>query len=202
VRAVATVPELDPYRTVRREKVLGPLEKMPTESNPPAEPHVFAYLGQENPLLEPLVQCLVEQPFSAEVYLRGNVESFRRFLAARGVRVHKTPPPLAETLPKASLVISQAGSTMAHAALFAGRPQILVPTHAEQELTADALVSLGVGVRLTKDANGELIAAAIRQAFDSGEMRNAVHRRAAEAAARPRLDAVALTVEACVALTA
>jgi len=33
-------------------------------------------------------------------------------------------------------------------------------------------------------------------------MRNAVHRRAAEAAARPRLDAVALTVEACVALTA
>jgi UDP-N-acetylglucosamine:LPS N-acetylglucosamine transferase len=201
VRAVATVPELDPYRTVRREKVLGPLEKMPTESNPPAEPHVFAYLGQENPLLEPLVQCLVEQPFSAEVYLRGNVESFRRFLAARGVRVHKTPPPLAETLPKASLVISQAGSTMAHAALFAGRPQILTPTHLEQELTADALVALGVGLRVKRDAGKAEIAAWLRQALDSGAMRHAARRRAAEAAAYPVLDAVALTASACVALT-
>lgn len=202
VRAIATIPELDPYRISRREKVLGSLETMPAETPLPADPRVFAYLGEENPRLETLVQCLAELPVAVEVYLRGNVEGLRRLLAARGVRVHKTPPPLTEVMGRASIVVSHGGSATAHAALFAGRPQILLPTHVEQELTADALVSLGVGVKLARDADKDAIAAALNEALDSGELRNQAHRRAAEAASRPPIDALSRVAEACLGLLA
>ncbi|HZL58070.1 MAG TPA: nucleotide disphospho-sugar-binding domain-containing protein [Stellaceae bacterium] len=202
VRAVATFPELDPYRAVRREPVMGPLEPMPAETPLPADPSLFAYLGEENPWLETVVQCLVEQPGAVEVFLRGDVGALRRLLVARGVRVHERPPPLAEVLARARVVLSHAGSTTAHAALAAGRVQILLPTHVEQELTADALVALGVGLRVAKDADKAAIQEALHTALDSGALRNQAHRRAVEVAARPPLDALALVAAACAALTA
>jgi len=200
LRAIATFPELDPYRGSRREPVLPPLEEMPAETPLPAEPHLFAYLGEEHPALETLVQCLVELNAAVEVYLRGNLGAFRRLLAARGARVHERPPPLAEVLPRARIVVSQAGSTTAHAALAAGRPQVLLPLHVEADLTSSALVSLGVGVRVRKDAEKRDVESALNEAMNSGDLRDKAHGCAAIIAARPPIDSLATVTNACLQL--
>lgn len=200
VRAILTLPELDPYRAVRREPVLGPLEAMPPHTPAPANPHVFAYLGEEHPQLAAIVQCLLEFGGAAEVYLRGDADALRRVLTARGIRAHNRPPPLTETMPRASLVLSHGGSATAHAALCAGRPQLVLPAHSEQELTADALVALGVGVALTQEAKKADIQSALRQAIESDTLPPAAQQRAADAANRPPVDALTEIRNACLGL--
>jgi len=199
LRAVGTLPELDPYRKTRREPVLGPLAKMPPPTPPPLDGRLFAYLGEEHPALETLVECLAEHRFPVEVYLRGEVGGLRRLLAARGARVHETPPALAEVVPRAAAVISHAGCTAAHAALCAGRPQVLLPTHFEAELTAEALESLGVGVRLKMDAQKAEIAAAFARASCGGPLGRSALALAAKLR-RPPLDALEATTNACLQL--
>lgn len=192
LRAVLTRPELDPYRAVRREPVLGPLERMPAATPLPADPHVFAYLGEEHPQIEHLVACLMELNCATEVYLRGDVGALRRVLAARGARVHNRPPPLTETVPRASLVVSHGGSTTAHAALAGGRPQLIFPTHIEQDLTADAIVALGSGLAVRRDAGRNEIFSALRAVLDSDRICARAHASAAAIAALPPVDVLAV----------
>jgi UDP:flavonoid glycosyltransferase YjiC (YdhE family) len=199
LRAVGTVPELDPYRRIRREPVLGPLEEMPPHSPPPETPRLFAYLGEEHPGLETIVQALADVPGEREAYLRGSVGLLRRFLAARGVKVHEAPPPLADAVSRASVVVSHAGSTTAHAALIAGRPQVLFPTHIEADLTADALVALQVGVKLAPKADAAEIKEAIGAA-SGREFRDDASARALSAASARRPDGAAAAANACLQL--
>jgi rhamnosyltransferase subunit B len=200
LRMITSFPELDPYRALRREPLLGPLEPLPGASIERPKRRLFAYLGDDHPALSMIVECLAELDAQMEVYLRGEVGVFRRLLAARGAVIHDHPPPFGMVMPRASVVMSQAGSATAHAALAAGRPQLLFPLHQEADLTARALEQLGVGLRVPSNATKAAIGAALEQILDD----QALAAKAAEigetVAARTGRDALGIATDACLKL--
>ncbi|HXQ67787.1 MAG TPA: hypothetical protein VN980_14520 [Alphaproteobacteria bacterium] len=197
LRVVAAFPELDPYRVVRREPVLGPLEPLPSLAPLPESQRIFAYLGDENPSLPTIVECLVELKTPSEVYLRGEAGVFRRLLSARGVMVHDRPPPLDTLLPHVSAVLSQAGSAITHAALSAGRPQLCFPLHLEAELTASALASLNVGRWVWSRAPKSLIAAELERVLRDDKLARNATRIGEFLAVRTDRDRLGVVTEAC-----
>lgn len=142
-RALLTLPQLDPYAAIRKEPFLGSYHQL-RPAPLPTEPHIFIYGGADEWLLNPLVQAAARAGCGLSAYLGEQDTAARQFLRQRGALVHDKPPALDEVLKKASLVISHGGSGLAHAALMMGRPQLVVPIHAESELTAGRLVQLGV----------------------------------------------------------
>jgi UDP-N-acetylglucosamine:LPS N-acetylglucosamine transferase len=202
LRIVTSFAELDPYRSVRREPVLGPLEPLPGLQPPPWEPRLFAYLGDDHPALETIVECLAELKAPAEVYLRGDVGVLRRVLSARGVVVHREPPPLQTVVTQAAVIMSQAGSATAHMALCAGRPQLLFPTHQESELTTQALESLGVGVRVPSNASKAEITASLDRVLSDPVLTAKAASVAETFAARAARDSLGVAIAACLKILA
>ncbi|MBZ4689347.1 MAG: hypothetical protein JG765_598 [Cereibacter sp.] len=144
-RIVFSAPELDPYHGLRQEPLCLPPEPLPAATAPPPTPRLFVYIGAELPGLSAVVQCLSQLDCEVECYLRGLPAQACSFLASQGVTVHRSPPDLSETLPRASHVLSQGGSGMAHAALAAGRPHGILALHGESRINAQSLVGLGAG---------------------------------------------------------
>lgn len=200
LRVVAAFPELDPYRAVRREPVLGPLEPLPTLAPLPERQRIFAYLGDDHPSLHTIVECLAELKTPSEVYLRGEAGAFRRLLSARGVVVHDRPPPLEALLPQVSAVLSQAGSATTHAALAAGRPQLCFPLHLEAELTAAALASLNVGRWVWSGAPKSLVAAELERVLRDDTLAKNATRMGEFLAVRTDRDRLGVVTEACLKL--
>ncbi len=202
VRSVCSFPELDPYNRVRSEPVLGPLEALPGLAPMPEHPSVFAYLSSEHPAIEHIVAALADLDVPVSVYFRGMGGAFARFLAARGIAVHDKPPPLAEAVRDASAVLSHANMITAHAALTAGRPQVLLPLHLEMELTARALEAIGVGPVLRKPTTQDQVAEALRQVVHEAQYRGRAAFWAEKIAQRGTGEALRITVDAAGALVA
>jgi UDP:flavonoid glycosyltransferase YjiC (YdhE family) len=175
-RFVFSFPELDPFRTFRQETLYLPPEPLPGFVDPPVAPRVFVYLGSENPTLESIVQSLVESDLSIIAYLRGDVGPLSDFLAMRGHEVHKTPPKLADTLPRVSHVLSGGGSFTCHAALAAGRPHLVAPGHNESSLNLGFIEGLGTGKAMPFDRDARRLVNVL-DAFiqDHGLLQNARH---------------------------
>ncbi len=147
-RAVYGFPELDPYRAIRKDEVLGPLEFLPPLTPIPSKPRLFAYSANDYVLIDELSAALMELGPQASVYLRGTLGARGNVLRSRGVTVYGEAPSLREMLPLATCVFSHAGSGLTAAALAAGRPQILSPRHGEADRTAKLLEDLGVGISI------------------------------------------------------
>jgi hypothetical protein len=148
-RFITTWPELDPYRSTRREPLLGPLQQTPLRPKRPQNWRFFAYLASDYPAVAQILTTLAAARMEGEVYLRGPVTGWASRLRASGLVVHDRPPPLGEVLGRVSLIVHHASLGAAEAALAAGCPQLLFPRHLEHKLTADALQALGVGKRLS-----------------------------------------------------
>lgn len=147
-RAVYAFPELDPYRAIRRDAVLGPMETMPPLTPLPSKRKLFVYSASDYALIDELIAALMDIGPQASVFLRGKPGAKATVLKSRGASFFEEAPKLAETLPQMSCVFSHAGSGLVSAALAAGRPQILNPRHGEATLTANALQEMGVGISL------------------------------------------------------
>lgn len=160
-RFVRSLAELDPYRAVRKDPAVGPLQPLPEPSAPPDRPRLFAYLSAEFPGVEHVLTALSAAGWVGSAYLRGASPEFRASARRGGLEIHETLPPLAELLPRVSVVLHHGGAGVAEAALAAGRPQVLLPQHLEHELTARALEGLGVSTALT----GAVPAPAVGQAL-------------------------------------
>ena len=154
-RLVCTLPELDPYPALRRDPVIGPVEGLQEPQPLPAAkaPHFFAYVSLEHKKTRPFLRGLRASKVSGEIFARGMTDDIAKSLARPGLTVHREPQPMAQILARASLIIHHGGNGTCCAALSGGRPQMLLPTHMEARLSADALVNLGVGRLL---ANKEL----------------------------------------------
>ncbi len=148
-RFVRTFPETDPYHACRRAPAAGPLRRLPGPIAPPAEPAFFAYLAAEYPGVDLLFPHLAAAGYRGGVFLRNAPASLRAAVRSPGLEVFETPRPMPETLAKAAVVIHHGSLGMAESALAAGRPQLSLPRHMEQELTGRALQDLGVGLSLT-----------------------------------------------------
>jgi UDP:flavonoid glycosyltransferase YjiC (YdhE family) len=189
-------PELDPY-DARSSPVAGPLNALPP-SAPPSVPRFFAYLAA-GPLLEPLVTALAESGVPGDLFVRG-VPFLAALLAGSRVTVHDRPPAAAEVVPHATVVVHH-GGTLSEAALSAGRPQLLAPVYLEQELTARALVRLGVGVVAPMPVSADGIAAVVTATAASGCLMARAQDLAGAVAARA-LQPLPAVVAACLDLLA
>ena len=147
-RAVYAFPELDPYRATRRDLVLGPLESLPPLTPLPSARKFFAYSAGDYALIEELTAALMELGPQASVYFRGALGARSAILKSRGVTVFNEAPRLGDVLPAATCVFSHAGTGFTHAALAAGRPQIVSPRHGEADMTAKLLEDLGVAINI------------------------------------------------------
>lgn len=170
-RFVCSFPELDPYAKVRQEPLFAPVEALPSPSPLPASPSAFAYIAPEHDSIEALVLALRGLNFPVSVYFRGPAGAYGPFLRTQGIQVYSEPPPFEKVIREASAVISHANHITAHAALMAGRPQVLLPLYLEMQLTAQALGTLGVATLIERSATPESLVAAIEHATHDERLR-------------------------------
>jgi hypothetical protein len=183
-RFVIVLPEIDPYRSVRRETCCGPIQPLPKNSHVPADAGIFAYLSDDRPAIQHVLITLSKAGLKTSAYLREVSCAVVQRLREAGVSIYDHPPPLTEVLPACRAILHHGGASTSQLALAAGRSQVIWPQHLEQSLTAKAVSSLGVGACLPVDAAAETVAKAVvrvstgqefaRQAAQLAEM---LHRR-------------------------
>ena len=150
---VCTFPELDIYGAARSQPATGPLRVGPAPLKPAGPPGVFAYLAADYPGTSAALRAAADTGLPVEAFVRDAPAELIQELTARGLRVHREAPSLGEALGRASVLLHHGGIGTAEEALFLGRPQVLLPRHIEQTLTARNLGRIGVGVRLPRDAS-------------------------------------------------
>jgi hypothetical protein len=146
-----SIPELDPYSDYRAIPGFGPVEEMPAPSPLPEKPSLFAYLAADHPRIQEIATALGDLNIPVQAYVRNAPPVLVRYMARSGIQVHERPPSLTKVLAEVSAVLSHGGGGITHAALFAGRAQILIPRHIEAETTSKRLFNLGVGTEMTLD---------------------------------------------------
>jgi rhamnosyltransferase subunit B len=198
-RALVCARELDPY-PAREDPELGPLERMPVPSPPPAEPALFAYFGGELRRIDSLIQALALMRSPVQVFLRDDAAVHAPFLAARGVTVHRQAPALADVIPTVSCVLSMGGHTTSHAALMGGRTQLVVPVHLETEMTAHRLIEMGAGDLFVSRAEPPALAEELDLLVRRTAPLEAARGVAERIAARDITHALERTTEACAAI--
>jgi hypothetical protein len=162
-RFICTLPELDPYRAQRREPVHGPFQEPPKPLPLPTKPRLFAYIAADYPRLKQALPGLAAIKLPKSIFVRAAPRALKAQLAQGGFHVFDQPAPLPEVLKEASLILHHGGIGTTEAALGIGRPQVLLPRHLEQNLTAKALGELGVGVAVAGDYPPEAVERAVRK---------------------------------------
>lgn len=165
VRCSATFPDLDPYRAIRREPCVGPLDPVPPVLPQPAGSRFFAYLAADSQSTEPALKLLASAGFAGEVFVRGGSDELKARLRATGLTVHDRPAAVGDALARCGVLIHPGGLSMAAAALAAGRPQLLLPIHGENLLNAVAVHRLGVAHYLVGEIPAADILEGVRQLF-------------------------------------
>lgn len=139
-------PELDPYRTVRTQKAVGPLNGAPDFVPAPENKRFHAYITPQYAMWQPAVRGLINSGFTGTLYMPDLPESVRNACAQKNITATASPPDLASAIAEADVVIHHGGSETAQTALIMGRPQILLPRYVEQTISSSLLAALGVGI--------------------------------------------------------
>lgn len=191
------LPELDPYRSVRPEPALGPVQTLPAfhAQTPSAVPFIFGYLNRQDHRIADMLRSLVRSRISCGIYIRHRRPEWEQLVAGSTVRLYDEPQSLPTILPTATAVLHHGGLATAETALAAGRPQFLLPFHLEQLLTSDAVQRAGCGLNLSRHPGD--VGAQIRAALADGTMAVSAAVMAWQIAARPQADAKARIVAAC-----
>jgi UDP:flavonoid glycosyltransferase YjiC (YdhE family) len=170
---VYSLPPLDPYAAFRRTPGFGPIETMPEALPQPEAQAIFAYLSGDHPRIADILIALGDFPCKTELYMRGGEISIRRFAARRTIVVHDAPPSLPEAMARASLVLSHGGGGITHAALLAGRPQLVLPMQAEAYGTAIKIHAMGVGRKVAIENGIAPLTRAMTEVLQKQEFRRA-----------------------------
>jgi rhamnosyltransferase subunit B len=200
-RGIYVFPEIDPYRRLRKEPVLGPIEPLPAPTPCPSKPHLFVYGVSNFDHIAKLIDGIANLSIDVSAYFRGRVGPSLDFLKSRGVTVYDTPPAMAQVIPQATAVFSHGGTGLTQAALAAGRPQIVAPRFMEADLTAQAIAELKTGVRLTQFDMAEF-AKAVDETSNDGLLRRNALAFAQKFAAVARPDPLEVTRAALLSIAA
>jgi hypothetical protein len=155
-------PELDPYQAERAESVWDPMDMFSEPVGPAPASGFFAYLTADNASVEPFLTHMAMTGIPGTVYLRSASGELKERLRLLGLNVLDNPAPLGDMLARSAVVVHHGGS-MANAVAFAGRPQVLIPQHLEQTITARLLARLGVAVLLAPNTAPEAAGRSLKQ---------------------------------------
>ncbi len=166
---VTAFAETDPYASFRGQPDAGPLESMPPPSGPNGPPSFYAYLSATHPQLRMILQSLVECGLQGAAYVKRATPEIRQYLGERKVHVFDRPPPLADVTRGAHVVVHHGGAATLAAAMGAGRPQLLWPEVADQEVSASTIDRLGVSVHARRRLASAAQAARAMRELAQGE---------------------------------
>lgn len=199
---VITLPELDPFRDKRRHLGLGPISgtPAPVESQPTQD--YFAYLSAGYRFTGKILDGLIASGRPGSIYLRDSASQARDKLRDLGLTIHDNAQDMSEMAERSAVIIHHGGVGTAETVLALGRPQMVVPRHAEQWLNASSLGRLGVAIAIrasdaltTEQVSGAL--ATVRTRSDFAERSKSL---SLELAGRPK-DALDHVVSVCERLT-
>ncbi|WP_418317812.1 nucleotide disphospho-sugar-binding domain-containing protein [Piscinibacter sakaiensis] len=203
-------PELDHYRPLR-ESPPSPCWGWPPPPRVAAAPaswpadhpgrRLLVYLRHDHPAIETVLAVLRAGPWASLVHLVRADDAATSQVAAGGVVIVNRLLDLSSTLADADLLVSHAGSGTVYAALQAGVPTLLLPTHAEQLMLARRVAATGAGVLMWPDEVGTRFAGALSAMLGSPGFAAAARALAARQAIAPA-DVLPRIVERCEALSA
>lgn len=196
---ICTLPELDPYGRFRSEPAIGPIVGLLEPAPMPEKQRFFAYLHANRREMKDILSGIVQSGVKGAFHLSGGPPKLNERLRKGGFEVYDSPPPLADVLPSASVVIHHGGPGTAAAALSCGRPQILMPRHFEQTLYARAMVRLGVAAVLPKRSSKHAGSLLRKVLADKGINKRA-QERARKVQERDYTNVVPNIVERCLGL--
>jgi rhamnosyltransferase subunit B len=146
---VCNLKELDPYADLRATPAPGPLQLPRLADDALAAGHpgslgdrVFVYV-KPVPALPALMDALASRCRTLELFIPNAPAEVHN--PWPHVTLHRTPLDLARRLPEFTAVVHFGGLNLTGEALFAGVPQLILPSHLEQSATALAVHRLGVG---------------------------------------------------------
>ena len=195
---VITLPELDPFRDQRRHLGIGPISGTPDpiESQPTQD--YFAYLSAGYRFTAKILDGLIASGRPGSIYLRDSAGQARDRLRGFGLNIHEDAQDMSEMAERSAIIIHHGGVGTSETVLALGRPQLVVPRHAEQWLNASSLGRLGVAIAIrandalsTKQVSDAL--ATIRTRSDFAEQAKSVSAKLAE---RPK-DALDHVLSVC-----
>jgi len=168
-RCLTCFPMFDPYQVWRPGEGEGPLQRR--EANDQRGDGVFAYLNLAAPDIEDMLFGIVAAGVPTRVFIPEAPRAMLAYLDEVGVRADIRPPELAEAIGNARLVIHHGGLGVAQAAAEIGRPQLIAPTDAEKDFTANQLKNAGAA-RLLGTGKDPIIRAEsdVREALNAPEL--------------------------------
>lgn len=147
---IVTLPELDPYATLRRDTFTGALAELPDPIMhiKPTQDY-FGYLSLGHKATEKVLTALVDSPWRGSLYLRDGTPAQRRTWRERGLTIYDEPQDLVEMARRSAAILHHGGLGTSEMMMALGRPQFFVPRHLEQVLNAQMIGSMksAVGVR-------------------------------------------------------
>jgi hypothetical protein len=120
-----------------------------------AGPRAFVYLSPGHPGFRPVIEALRSLGVVALVHAKGLAAEAAARLAGDGrIRFEPAPVQMDAAVAAADIVISHASLGTATAALLAGKPQLVLPSHTEQGMVALRIAQAGIGLALPVRAEG------------------------------------------------
>jgi hypothetical protein len=187
--------ETDHYGELRRDPVWDPLHSLPPTAPPVRDHKFFAYLA-ESPATEAVLTQLAQTGCHGTVYVRGLRPSGRQRLRAQGLDVLDRPAPLAQAVAAHAVFVTHGGGSVG-SALAAGRPQLLLPQHLEQLLTARQLRRLGAGLYLAPEQSPAAAARALLRLLHEPAFAQRATATSTAIHARPRREALPAILACC-----
>lgn len=114
-------------------------------------PQVFVYLNPASPVFLPLMQQLKALGWPTLAFARGLAPDTAAALASPHLHLATQPLHMGQVLASAPVVVSHASLGTVTAAALAACPQLVVPNHMEQRMTAHRLLASGSGLLLAPD---------------------------------------------------
>lgn len=116
-----------------------------------AGPRWLAYLKADDPAVGPLLAALARGPARTLAYVPGLGEEDKRRFTSASLKFSIGMVHIGQAVLEADAVVNHASFGVVSAALAAGRPQLMLPSTAEQKIIALRVVSLGAAVLIDRE---------------------------------------------------
>jgi hypothetical protein len=154
-QALVSMPEFNHYPAHQSDvKMLGPAyidnvgiaPVWPADVSQPERPKIFAYLSPTYAGFEPLMHAIKASGHAALIHAKGISAQSAGRLGGLNMRFESTAVRMDEVLKLADIVVSHASLGTVCAAALAGKIQLGLPQHTEQEMVSRRLIESGVGL--------------------------------------------------------